>query len=549
MTFVGANWMPLALLVSHTFDRAIFAIFAAIATGLLLGRISVRGVSLGMAGIFVTGIILGRWGFHAGSEYEQLGVVLLLYGIGLGAGPTFFRAMGQYGRQALAIVVPMVLVAALLTVAFIKYADLPLPLAIGCLTGAMKSSSAFATALYRFPEAVDHVAVGFGFGYPLSLVIIVLTVQLIPLVLRKNLARLNDELEAGRPHNRRITRRLVVITNHGLIGQPLAGLDLIRQLDCRIQLLFDQHRLLPIPPGTTVREGMVVLLVGPEQEMQQATSFLGRETDQGVLRDAGFEQSDVMITSPQFVGKSLGELNLPLNYGVVVRHVTRLAARLVPHADLVLHARDVLQVDGPESAIQEFARAAGNRPKAMQQTDMFSLSIGIALGLLVGSVVIDLPGGLQFNLGLAGGPLVMALLLGHYGHLAGVVGQFPPATQLFLIRFGLCLLLAASAIHAGPAIEDILSQHGVSMLAMTLLISGVAIAAGLLAARLASSSLLQTLASLAGGMNATPAHERIAAQADSDLVLVMFTTAYVFAMLLMVFTTEILIAILHSGTD
>jgi putative transport protein len=523
---------------------AIVTIFVAIAIGLLIGRIRFKGISLGMAGIFIVGIVMGWIGFRAGSGFEQLGVVFLLYGIGLSAGPMFFRALNQYGRQAIAIVAPMILVAALVAVAFIKLTGMSLPLAIGCFTGAMKNPAAFATAIDRFPNDIDQVAVGFGIGYPISLVLIVLLVQLIPALLRKNLTELNDQLEASRPKGGKIERMLVEITNESLVGKPLCELQLVRELDCRIQLVLDDERLIPIPPDMLVNKGMIVLVIGPADALTQITQLLGQKSDVGVLRDAGFEQADIMITSPQVAGHTLGELNLPLNYGVVVREVTRLGNKLVPHIVLVLHARDVLHVDGPQAAIQQFAHVAGHRPKEMQQTDMLSLSVGIGLGLLLGSVTFSLPGNWQFNLGLAGGPLIVALLLGHFGHFAGVVGQFPPATQLFLMRLGLSLLLAASSVHAGAAIGDVFRQHGLILLAMILTIAAAATTVGLLAARLFASNLLQALESLAGALNATPAHERIASQADSDLVLVMFTTAYVFAMLLMVLTTEILIAVL-----
>lgn len=522
----------------------LFTVFAAIALGLLIGRITFKGVSLGMAGIFVAGIAMGMMGYRTGAGLEQLGVVFLLYGIGLGAGPTFFRALGQYGRQAIVVVVPMVLVAALITAAFVKIAHMPLPLAIGCFTGAMKSSSAFATAVARFPDQIDHVAVGFGIGYPISLVVIVLVVQIVPVLLRKSLSALNDELEASRPPKRRINRVLVEITSDALVGQPLAELPQVRQHDCRIQLILAGGRLEPIPPGTLVAKGQVVFLVGPEESLPRVAEALGHVSEQAILRETSFEQAEVMVTSPRVVGQSLGQLNPPLNFGVIVREVSRLGATLVPHLDLVLHARDVLHIDGPAAAVNEFAHVAGHRPKELQQTDMLSLAVGVALGLALGSVSIDLPGDWQFNLGLAGGPLVVALLLGHFGHFAGVVGQFPPATQLFLIRLGLSLLLAASSVHAGMAVGTVFGEYGLRLISMTLLITAVATAAGLLAARVAAGGLLQALASLAGAMNATPAHERIASQADSDLVLVIFTTAYIFAMLLMVLTTEILIAVL-----
>jgi putative transport protein len=213
---------------------------------------------------------------------------------------------------------------------------------------------------------------------------------------------------------------------------------------------------------------------------------------------------------------------------------------------LVLQVLDVLHVAGPAENVHGFAQEMGNRTKALQQTDLLSLALGIVLGLLLGNIPIGLPGSEPFTLGMAGGPLLVALVLGHFGHVGKVAGHVPPATQLFLVRLGLALLLGVAAVNAGGKLTEVLGRYGGAILLITLLVNLTAVAAGLLAGVLCGHNLLQRLAVLCGGLSATPAYEALSAKADSDVVLVIFTTAYIMSMLLMVFAMEVFIAVFHA---
>jgi putative transport protein len=246
-------------------------------------------------------------------------------------------------------------------------------------------------------------------------------------------------------------------------------------------------------------------------------------------------------------GKSLLELNPQVTFGVTVQEVSRLGRDFVPKDDFVLQRMDALQVSGSSHDVERFARVAGNNVKALQQTDMLSLSAGLVAGLVVGLIPIGLPGGPTFSLGMAGGPLLVGLLLGHFGHVGRVIGHFPPATQLFLVRLGLSLLLAGASIQGGAALAPVFSQHGPNLLLMTGVVTLAATGTGFLVSSfLQRRNLLETLAALCGGMSSNPAYETLATQADSDVVLLVFTSAYAIAMILMVFAMQLLIVVLRA---
>jgi putative transport protein len=534
---------PLRLLL----DNQMIALFVVLSLGLLVGRLKIKGVALGMAGIFVIGMPLGYLGLTTPDEISTLGVIFLLYGVGLGAGPTFFRAFGAYGQRLLVVLGVMVLTAALATLTFARLAGVPTALAAGVFAGSMKSSSGFASAIDRLPGQTSQVAVGYGISYPISLLAIILFVQLVPRLWRKDVSALNKQMDEQRPVRPKITQAMVELANPAILGKALRELNFVRASNCRVVRVLVGQRLVLAGPDLVCRPGLHVLVIGPADGLAAVTDYLGRPSPEKGIVDADQREMEVVVTARPVVGKSLGELNPLIHYGVVVQEVTRLGRPFVPDDDLVLQPNDVLQVAGPMACLQEFARAAGHRTKALQQTDMLSLAAGIALGTILGTIPIGLPGSKGFVLGMAGGPMVVALLLSHFGRVGRVIGHFPPATQLFLVRLGLSLLLAGASVHAGAALVAVFSEQGPVLLLMSVVISLVAVLAGLVASYVwLRQNLLETLLAVSGGVNATPAYELLSRKADSDIALALFTTAYATAMIVTVVVTQVLIATLGA---
>jgi putative transport protein len=533
--------------VGRLLQQPMIALFAVLSIGLLVGQVKVKGISLGMAGVFIAGLPLGYLGYAAPREITALGIVFLLYGVGLGAGPAFFRAFGSYGKSLFAVVAAMILAGALTTILIARLTGMPPALTAGVFSGCMKNSAAFASAVDQFPQEADVVAVGYGLAYPISLIAIVLLVQLVPKLAGRDVGEMNALLEKRRPLNRKIAQVMVEVDNSAVAGKTLADLNLIGELNCRILRILEGDRLVAALPDTVCHPGLHLLVIGPEDQLPAAIEFLGHESPKRGLIDADVEPKEIVVTSRALTGTSLGDLNPQVTFGVTVEEVSRLGRDFVPNDDVVLQRMDVLQVSGSSHDLERFARVAGNRTKALQQTDMMSLSVGLVAGLILGLIPIGLPGGPTFSLGMAGGPLLVGLLLGHFGHVGRVIGHFPPATQLFLVRLGLSLLLAGASLQGGAALAPVFSEHGLTLLLMTATVTSVATGTGFLVSSLLQRrNLLETLAGLCGGMSSNPAYETLATQADSDLVLLIFTTAYAIAMILMVFAMQLLIVVLRA---
>jgi putative transport protein len=527
-------------------DQPVIALLVVLALGLLVGQIKIRGVMLGMVGIFLVGMPVGYLGFQPPPMVSTLGAIFLLYGVGLGAGPTFFRSFGTYGKPLLLVLSAMVAAAALATLVFVVLAGIPADLAAGVFAGAMKSSSGFASALDQLPDRGHVIAVGYGLTYPLSLFLIVLVVQVAPTLLRQDVAALNVQIAAGHPSRPPTASAMVEVLNPAVAGKPLREITLVADLGCRVVRVLDGDRLRPVPFEWPAQQGSHVLVLGPADALPTIAGYLGRPSDHRGLLDVDDHQADIVLTSPQMIGRTLGEVNPLVHYGVQVREVSRQGHDLMSRADLVLQALDVLQVTGLPDNIKQFARDAGDRAKALQQTDMLSLALGIAAGVILGAVPIGWPGA-QFQLGMAGGPLVVALVVSHFGRIGWIAGHFPPAVQLFLVKLGLSLLLADASVKAGGELANVFGRHGPALMLMSVVVSLAPLAAGLLvSAWWVRHNLLQTLAVLCGGLNATPAYDLLSRKADADEVLVMFTTAYAIAMILTVIATQVLIGVMRG---
>lgn len=533
---------PLLLLL----DNQIVTLFAVLSLGLLLGQIKVKGVALGMAGIFVVGMGFGYLGFTAPDQISTLGVIFLLYGVGLGAGPTFFQAFRQYGKRLVLAVGAMILAAAVTTVALAWLAGIPADLAAGVFAGAMKSSAAFAAALDRLPGQTTLVAVGYGISYPISLLTVVLLVQVLPRLMRQDVSAQNQQLRQQRPAHPKIRQAMVELQNTALEGRKLAELSFIAASNCRILQVLHGDHLVPLPPDAVFHPGLRVLVIGPEEPLAAVIEYLGRETEKRGLVAADYRQMEIVVTARSVIGKTVGELNPLVRHGVLVQELQRLGHTFVPRDDQVLQHLDVLRVVGAAGDVDQFARAVGHRTKALQQTDLLSLAVGIGVGVVLGTIPIGLRGGSGFMLGMGGGPLVVALVLSYLGRVGWVVGHFPPATQLLLVRLGLALLLAGAAVKAGTGLVSAFSQYGWTLVAMVVVVTAAGLVSGLaVCSLLLKQTLLEALAIVSGGTNATPAYEALSARADSDIVLAIFTTAYATAMILMVLAVQVVIGVLQ----
>lgn len=529
------------------------ALFATVFLGMLLGNVKLGGVSLGSSGVLFVALVMGHLGYGVPVGVGDLGLVLFVYCVGLTAGPSFFQALMHHGKSLVKLGALIVLAGAATTWCFAYFANIPGDLAAGIFAGAMTSTPALAAALDILGDQGAYASIGYGLAYPFGVIGVVLFVQLLPKLMRMDTQQAAAE---GAAHKRpAIGRALVEVVNPALDGKSIDDATFLADAGCQVSRVLANHesnggaRLVPIASDFRFKLGQHVLIVGPEDRLDMLIAFIGRRSQVQALMDTEHERTRVVVTSAKLVGQSLRELHLLRNYGIVVSRINRLGIDFVPRGDTVIQAGDVLTAVGEATKLQAFAVAAGHRARAVDETDLVSLALGITLGIVVGTIPLSLPGTRGFSLGLAGGPLLVGLLLGHFGRVGKVVGYVPRAASYVLTEVGLVLFLASAGVSAGGQIVAVFREHGVILITMGVAVTTVPMIVGFLyARRRLKLSLIESLGGVCGGMTSTPGLGAITAKTDSDTPVVCYATAYPMALLLMTIFAQVLLSLLQSAT-
>ena len=520
----------------------IIALFLVVGVGMLVGQIRLFGLSLGSSGVIFSAIALGALGYTIPKSAGTIGLIIFVYCIGINAGPGFFRAFAQQGSHLAKLGVLLVIIGAACTVAFAKAFDIPIPLAVGVFAGAMTSTPALAAALDSLPDS-SSVSIGYGIAYPFGVVGVVLLVQLLPRMLKRDLEAEAKKYASMQGGDASIQRVLIEVNNPGIIGKKIAELPFIPNSRCQISRVMWEDRLVPITPETKLDENMKVLVVGESDHIEDVIRFLGHAIEDTYLLDIETQRMKIVLTKTDLCGKSLRKLNLLNQFGVTISRIIRNDISFVPTANTVLKRYDILMSIGEANNLKRFAEHAGHRTRVVEETDLISLTFGLVAGIILGMVPIGLPGTGTIALGMAGGPLLVGLMLGHFGKIGFVRGYIPRPARLFLTEIGLVFFLAGAGVKAGGQFFTVLREYGVVLLLMGFVVTSVPMIVGYLFSRkVLKLNFLQSLGGICGSMTSTPGLGAITSKTDSDIPVISYAAAYPVALILMTIFAQAIVA-------
>ena len=526
-------------------DQPLVTLFAVIAVGLLLGNITFKGIHLGSSGVLFSALLAGHLGYSVPGGVGTLGLVLFVYCVGIGAGGRFFASVAREGATLAKLALVIVALGGLITWAGARLLDLPADLAAGIFAGALTSTPALAAATEGLKEAASGVSIGYGIAYPFGVIGVVLFVQVLPRILKHDLEKIAAEHDAGDEAEDRVENVLVECTNQNLVGKRIAESGVANLNACQVSRIFKDGQLVPISYEDTFSEGLLLLLVGRSKEIAIAVDYIGHRSHRNVLKDVENERQQLLVTERKLTGKTLRDIAPLKNYGIVITRITRLGLIFVPNASTVIEQNDQLTSVGRTDDLKAFAKAVGHRSNAIDATDLLSLSAGLTLGIIVGLIPIGLPGSTPITLGLAGGPLLVALLLGHFGRVGRIVGHIPRPTRLLLQELGLVFFLANAGIRGGGSLAVTVQEYGPMLFALGIAVTILPlIVAWPLARKLFKIDALQALGGICGGMTSTPALGAITAKTDSQVPVVSYVSAYPVALIVMILIAKVLIGVL-----
>lgn len=523
----------------------LLALFAIVASGLLLGNITVKGINLGSSGVLFTALLAGHLGYTLPAGVGTLGLVLFVYCVGIGAGGRFFASVAREGATLAKLALVIVGTGALITYIGAKLLNLPADLASGIFAGALTSTPALAAATEGIKGDASGVSIGYGIAYPFGVIGVVLFVQLLPRLLNHDLDAIAAASESANDKDQRVQNVLVEVTNQSLFGKAIADSGVANFNACQVSRILKDEQMVPLQYDDRFAEGQLLLLVGLGREIQIAIDYLGKRSDRHVVKDVENERQQLLVTNRKITGRSLRELAPLKNHGVVITRINRLGLTFVPNASTIIEQNDTLTAVGRVDSLKEFGKVIGHRSSAVGATDLLSLSAGLSLGILAGLMPIGLPGSTPVTLGLAGGPLFVALILGHFGRVGRIVGHIPRPTRLLLQEIGLVFFLANAGVAGGVSLADTVQQYGLVLFGLGLLVTIVPLmVAWPMARRLFQLDPLQSLGGVCGSMTSTPALGAITAKTDSQLPVVSYVSAYPVALIVMIVLAKTLIGFL-----
>ncbi len=537
--------MSLEALHQLLINQPLVALFAMIATGLLLGKVKLKGINLGSSGVLFTALLAGHLGYRIPASIGTLGLVLFVYCIGIGAGSRFFASLAREGATLAKLALLIVLLGGLVAWAGAKLLDLPAGLATGIFAGALTSTPALAAATEGLVASggSDAVSIGYGIAYPFGVIGVVLFVQLLPRILKIDLDSITDKTAID-PGNR-VENVLVEVTNPNLFGQKISESGVANFNACQICRIFVDDRLVPLRYDDTFEQNQILLVVGRSSEITIAVDLIGKRSERNLVRDVENERQHLAVTSPAFIGQKMGSVAPLRNYGVVVTRITRLGLTFVPNAGTIIERYDQFTCVGRADDLKKFSAAVGHRSNVIDTTDLLSLSAGLTLGIIAGLLPFGLPGGTPITLGLAGGPLFVGLILGHFGKIGRIVGHIPRSTRMLLQELGLVFFLANAGVRGGGALVNTLQEHGFALFGLGVCVSTLPlISAWPIATRLFKMNALQALGGICGGMTSTPALGAITEKTDAQTPVISYVSAYPIALIVMIIVSKLLIKLI-----
>ena len=449
------------LFFSHSASQAVIVISLISAIGLIFGKVRLWGVSLGVTFVFFVGIIAGHFGVTINDKVllfaENFGLALFVYSLGLQVGPGFMSAFKAGGVTLDMLGMGVILLGSAMAVAMSFALDVPLPDMMGVLCGATTNTPALGASqqtLAQMDLPTTAPALSCAVTYPLGVVGVIIAI----LVMRRLWVKDKDIAAPNAKHENNTFVATLRVQNPGVFGKDLHKLAEFAHVPFVISRLWRGGEVILPSNETTLQEGDRVMIITSRKDIDTMEAMIGkRESIDWNNENVDWNKVDsrmvsrrIIITRPEINGKRLGSLHLRNSYGINISRIYRSGMALLATPDLMLQVGDCVVVVGGERAIMKVEKVLGNAEGELNEPNLTAIYIGLALGLVLGAIPISIPGiALPVKLGLAGGPIVVGILMGIYGPRFHLVTYTTQSANLMLRAFGLSLYLACLGLNAG----------------------------------------------------------------------------------------------------
>lgn len=540
--------------------HSILLIAMTIALGMALGKIKIFGISLGVTFILFVGILFGELGLRVNHEvlhfFKEFGLILFVFSIGLQVGPSFFSNFKKGGGTMNLIAAGIVFTGAIVTIIIHFITKLPITTMVGIMSGAITNTPGLGAAQQAYLDATGiedpTIPMGYAVAYPLGVVGIIMSIIALRVIFKISFKNEEEALRRARGGSDEALEPLSLeVQNVAIFGKTVSSLS---------ESLSNRHFVVSrvykrstqsidiAGPDTILEEGDKIFVITRKEDVEPITMMVGKEIKmdrkQWVPSNSHFVSRRVVITKSEISGKSIGALNLRALYGVNITRVNRSGFEMVASSDFRLQYGDKLTIVGSDAALSSVEKILGNSVKHLHEPNLISIFLGIALGVILGSIPMMIPGIPQpVKIGLAGGPLLVAILLASFGHKYKIVTYTTTSANLLMREIGITAFLACVGLGAGEGFLDTVVNKGGHMWVLYgILITIIPILLMGTVARLAFKINYFTLAGLIAGSNTDPPALAYAnTLSDTDASAIGYATVYPLTMFLRVLVAQLMI--------
>lgn len=555
------NWL-FELAETNPTAQAI-AIFASVCVlGMALGGLKVRGVKLGTSAVLFVALVVGHLSEpidHETLEFvKEFGLILFVFCIGLQLGPGFFASLRQAGLRLNLLALTIVLSGAVVAVVLGWIGNFDGAAVLGVFSGASTNTPSLGAAqqtLASFPETTAEraalPALAYAVTYPLGIVGIIGTLLAVKSLFCVDVAHEVTAYEsAQRSDVQPLERRTLIVANRNLAGVAIRDVPGLAESKVVVSRIRHEARCeaTTATRGTTLEVGDRILAVGTTSGLDHFQRVIGRSSEEDLMAASGnIVHRRVIVTSPNVLGLTVNELNLDVLHDANVTRVARGELEMTAVPSLRLQFGDVLNLVGPSETIDRAAKQLGNSVHALNETHFVPLFAGIAAGIALGTMPIAFPGLPQpLKLGLAGGPLIVAILVGRLGHVGKLVWHMPRSANLAFREFGIALFFASVGLLAGPSFfATAFSAAGIQWLLAGVVVTIVPlVTVAVFARKVLATNYVVLSGLLAGSMTDPPALAFASGICESEAPAVAYATVYPLAMLLRIMVAQTLAVVL-----
>ena len=541
------------ILFGEGIAHSIFVFTVVIALGTALSKIKLGGISLGSTWILFAGIAASHFGMVMESDMlsfaRDFGLTLFVFSIGLQIGPGFFSSLRTGGIKQMWLALLVMAVGVVVTLIIAEVTGTPLQTMVGIMDGAAVNTPAMGATQQAYLDltGIDDstIPMGFAIAYPFGVVAVIIAFIILKPLLKIKLDKENEALKALSNENKFAAKYSLEVVNGQINGKSVSEIrNIISRQFVISRISHDGNNAFIADSESRVYTGDKLFIVSSLEDKEAILAFLGREIDMLEQEWGEFEgklvSRRIVVTRPQINGKRFSDLRLRTKYGINITRVNRAGVDLIPYQGMELQLGDKVMVVGSESAIDKVAELLGNSLKKLHQPHIFTIFLGIALGVFVGSVpLVESP---QIRLGLAAGPMLMAILIGRFGTHWHLITYTTISANLMLREVGLAMFLAAVGLASGDGFVDAIISGGYVWMLYALIIAIVPlIVVGVFARKVYKMDYYTLMGTLAGSMTNPIALTYANNIAGSDMPAISYATVYPLVMFLRVVIAQMMI--------